>query len=242
MQTLRFSAAYFAATALWCAACTPKEPLAAEPASVPRPVILLTGFEPFGSEPVNSSWQAVRAFDGMEWNGYLLRARQIPVLWGAPMAALDRAIGELDPVAVFSFGQGSPDAFEVEAVARNHRAAYKDNQGRLPPAPTMVAGGPAEYRASADTARIAAALAAQAYPATQSRDAGSYLCEETLYTLEHLKATKHPDVYVMFCHVPIFGRTLPGSRQVVDGDYLRGFVGDVLAAWISDQSPVTSDR
>ena len=44
---------------------------AAEPENLP--VILLTGFEPFGREkPPNPSWEGIKALDGRRWKDYRL--------------------------------------------------------------------------------------------------------------------------------------------------------------------------
>src|SRR5215212_5780372 len=59
------------------------------------PAILLTGFEPFGKrKPPNPSWEAVKVLDGREWKGFRLVARQLPVVWRAPLGCLDAWIGE----------------------------------------------------------------------------------------------------------------------------------------------------
>ena len=83
-----------------------------KPASAP-PVILLTGFEPFGpNKPPNPSWEGIKKLDGRTWRGHKLVARQFKVIWGEPLAQLNKLIDELHPVAVFSFGQGGGYALE----------------------------------------------------------------------------------------------------------------------------------
>src|ERR1051325_1201190 len=50
--------------------------------SASRPVILLTGFEPFGKDrPANPSWEGIKELDGQTWNGYRLVCKQLPVIW-----------------------------------------------------------------------------------------------------------------------------------------------------------------
>jgi hypothetical protein len=121
-------------------------------------------------------------------------------------------------------------------LARNRRAAISDNLGQLPPLPSIVAEGPDEYRATIDAAALAKALADDAAPVRISTDAGQYLCEETLYTLEHLKATRDFAGDVMFCHVPPLGARI-GDR-VVDAAYVQRFVERLLAAWANgDKAP-----
>jgi hypothetical protein len=144
------------------------------------------------------------------------------------MEQLEQAISELRPAAVFAFGQGSPGAVALETRASNQRGHGRDNRGDLPQSPVVVPGGPDILQATADCDRLARALREKGYPVQVSTDAGRYLCEETLYALEHLKA-KRQLRFVLFCHVPPLDSVI-GSEKVTAG-YVRQFVLDVLDAW-----------
>lgn len=204
-----------------------------------QPAILLTGFEPFGeAKPPNPSWEAIKDLDGAEWNGRRLVARQLPVVWGEPLERIADWAAREKPVAVFAFGQGRPGGFSIETLARNRRAPYPDNLGATPKTPNIVDGGPDSLPASIDAPQLVKALAAKGYAINASTDAGGYLCEETLYALEHLKANHKIDGPVMFCHVPPLGSKI--RDQVVDADYVAKFVKDLLMAW--NQSEADSPR
>lgn len=194
------------------------------------PVILLTGFEPFGPDrPDNPSWEGIKALDGREWRGCKLVARRIPVVWGEPLKRLEALADELKPVAVFSFGQGLPGSYTVEAVARNRRAPYPDNDGRRPDSPTVTPDGPDELRATAEVDRLVRELAAKGHVVRRSEDAGRYLCEETLYSLETLKGAGKLRGTVVFSHVPPLGAKVGG--RPVDAEAVRRYVLDLLNAW-----------
>ena len=47
-----------------------------------NPTILLTGFEPFGGETVNPSWEIARALDGWVCEGRTVRAARLPCAFG----------------------------------------------------------------------------------------------------------------------------------------------------------------
>ena len=192
-------------------------------------VILLTGFEPFGpKKSPNPSWEAIAALDGRSWKGYQLVCKQMKVVWGAPLQQLQAWITEYKPVAVFSFGQGRPGGFSLESKALNQRSArLLDNNSAPPPTAAIVDGGPAEFQATIACAELAARLSKQGYQVRVSKDAGAYLCEETLYTLEYLK-TKHPLQTVSFCHVPPLGTLLDGKP--VTATRVQLFVEDLLEA------------
>jgi pyroglutamyl-peptidase len=196
------------------------------------PVILLTGFEPFGpGKPANPSWEGIRELDGQEWHGRRLVAREMKVEWGAPLPALTRLIDELHPVAIFSFGQGG--GYAIETVAQNKRGMYPDNAGQLPIEPTITIDGPAEYRATIDAEALARELASRDRRVRLSTEAGDYLCEEMLYSLEHLKANSKSPLAVAFCHVPPL-QTAAGTNKVTPA-VIQSFVKDVLAAWEATQ-------
>src|SRR5262245_41792558 len=57
------------------------------------PVILLTGYEPFGAERhPNPSWEGVKKLNGRVWRGHRLVARQVKVVWGEPKHHLEKLI------------------------------------------------------------------------------------------------------------------------------------------------------
>jgi len=65
-------------------------------AAAEKPVILLTGFEPFGEQrPPNPSWEGIAKLNDTEWQGYRLVSLQIPVIWGAPLKELEPRIQQL---------------------------------------------------------------------------------------------------------------------------------------------------
>ena len=76
---------------------------------------------------------------------------------------------------------------------------------------------------------MAKPLAAKGYPIRVSTNAGQYLCEECLYSLEYLKQKHDLAATVLFCHVPPLGAQVAG--RAVDAAYVQQFVLDLLAAW-----------
>lgn len=210
---------------------------AATPESDPAPtVILLTGFEPFGpGRPPNSSWEGIRRLDGLAWRGHRLVCREMKVAWGQPLRQLESWSAELRPAAIFSFGQGAAAGYRIETVAHNRRGDGLDNDGSRPPAAEIVADGPARLAASAPAKGLAAALVERKHPATVSADAGRYLCEECLYSLEHLRSRADRPIDVLFCHVPPLG-AITGGQRITDIQ-VEAFVLDLLDAWLRQRVP-----
>ena len=214
---------------------------AAEPAgSVAKkqdlPVILLTGYEPFGpGKPANPSWEGIKKLDGQERNGYRLVTYELPVVWGAPLPALTKLIDDFHPAAIFSFGQGS--GYTIETLAQNKRGAFPDNAGKLPRQPVIVPDGPAEYPATIDAEGLAKRLKSRGQTVRISTEAGNYLCEEALYSLEHLKANARQPLAVAFCHVPPL--KVDASQGPATPEMVQAFVESVLDAWAEQLRPAT---
>jgi pyrrolidone-carboxylate peptidase len=189
----------------------------------PLPVILMTGFEPFGrSRPPNPSWEGVKQFDGEEWKGFRIVSRQLPVVWGAPLEHLTQWIDEFQPVAVFSFGQGG--GYSLETLAENTRGGGRDNLGEKPIRDQIVVGGASEFSSTLDAEKIAEAIAQRGFRVRISREAGNYLCEECLYSLEHLRNARELDATVMFCHIPPLSNEFSPSNA-------KEFMRAVLESW-----------
>jgi len=203
-----------------------------------RPVILLTGFEPFGDDlPPNPSWEGIKQLDGSEWKGFQLVSKQTRVVWGAPLEQLQGWIAEYQPVAIFSFGQAKEESvtFSLESKARNKRKDIGDNRDEHPRQPTIVEGGPPELLASCAYEKLARLLAEKSYPIRVSEDAGRYLCNEMLYDLEYLKSTKKLEASVLFCHVPPLGAEIDGKAMAAE--YVQQFVKDMLESWYALERP-----
>jgi pyroglutamyl-peptidase len=209
--------------------------------------ILITGFAPFDGREHNASWIAARSLVASPppaiASGYALRAVQIPVCWGAPRSILAPIITHWQPDYILSMGEGKPDVFMLETLACNTRKERTDNEGRLPAGAPIYAGGPAYYRSSAPCERIADRLHLADIPIVLSTDAGAFLCEELLYTLEAFRA-EYPSLQgVLFAHLPPFNTPLTyrNTPCQCDETVLLDFASQLLRAVVdaSPQSPAT---
>ena len=107
--------------------------------------VLITGFEPFGGESVNPSWEVVSGLDNAIIGECRVVARQLPCVFGESLAVLNGAIDALSPSLVLAVGQaGGRTDVTVERVAINvDDARIADNQGQQPVDVPIVANGPA---------------------------------------------------------------------------------------------------
>ncbi|WP_274917317.1 pyroglutamyl-peptidase I [Streptomyces sp. WZ-12] len=166
--------------------------------------VLLTGFEPFGGESLNPSWEAVRAAVAAPLDGVQLYAAELPCVYGGSVTALRAAIAGIRPDVVVCVGQagGRPD-ITVERVAVNiDDARMPDGAGAEPIDEPIVPGGPAAYFATLPIKACVAAVRAAGLPASVSHTAGSFVCNHVFYGLAHLIATELPQMRGGFVHVP----------------------------------------
>lgn len=145
--------------------------------------ILLTGFGPFGRHARNASEEAVRRLDGVEVEGFVLRALPLPVQFERATAALEEAL-ESPPVAVLACGvHDEPGGlFRLELGAKNERHyAIADVDGQVVQDGVVEVGGPAVVYSTLPVAAIKQTLDAAGLPAELSDDAGRYLCNAVFY-------------------------------------------------------------
>ena len=165
--------------------------------------ILITGFEPFGGEIVNPSWEVAKQLDGLIVAGAQLVAVQLPCVFSKSLLALSDALEAHHPNMVLSLGQadGRRD-FSIERVAINVcDARIPDNEGAQPIDEPVVPDGPAAYFSSLPIKKMAAALKAQGFPAAISQTAGTFVCNQVFYGLQHALAGK--GTMSGFVHVPL---------------------------------------
>jgi pyroglutamyl-peptidase len=168
-----------------------------------RPTVLLTGFEPFGGETENPSWEAVRALQGARIAGHRVEARCLPVVFGESIVAMRQAIRDTKPKLVVCVGQaGGRSAISLERVAINVDDARRpDNTGAAPIDSPVVAGGPAAYFSTLPIKRLRQALQRAGIPAEISNSAGTYVCNHVFYGLMHALRTRR-GVPAGFVHIP----------------------------------------
>ncbi|KFK95133.1 MULTISPECIES: pyroglutamyl-peptidase I [unclassified Serratia (in: enterobacteria)] len=165
--------------------------------------VLITGFEPFGGERVNPSWEVVKQLDEREVAGVRVVARQLPCVFGEALTALNAAIDELQPVLVLAIGQaGGRVDITLERVAINvDDARIPDNRGQQPIDQAIVEHGPAAYFSTLPIKAMVSAMREAGIPASVSQTAGTYVCNHVMYGLLH-RLSEQPAVKGGFIHIP----------------------------------------
>lgn len=163
--------------------------------------LLITGFDPFGGETVNPSWEAVRRLPPMI-GSYELTKLQIPTVFVSAFQTVLTAAQSLQPDVVLCIGQaGGRNGITPEVIGINlQEARIADNAGNQPVNTPVVAGGPAAYFSTVPVREILTALTQAGYPASLSSTAGMFVCNDVLYRLLHYYHGSK--TLVGFIHVP----------------------------------------
>jgi pyroglutamyl-peptidase len=166
--------------------------------------ILVTGFDPFGGEPVNPALESVKKLKGMIIEDYEVKVREIPTVFDKSIDHLIEAIEEVQPEMVICVGQagGRPD-MTVERVAINvNDARIPDNDGNQPIDTEVVQGGPVGYWSTLPIKAMVKEMNEQGIPASVSHTAGTFVCNHLFYGLMHYIAKNNERIRGGFIHIP----------------------------------------
>ena len=166
--------------------------------------ILVTGFEPFGSEDRNPSAEVVEALPDAVGTIELIKM-VLPVERYTCADLVKQAIEEHRPDAVLSIGQaGGRPAISVERVAVNlDDYRIDDNAGNQPQEEPVVPGGPDAYFTNIPVADMAKAIRMAAnVPAFPSLSAGTFVCNHLMYSVRHWIEEQGLPTRFCFIHVP----------------------------------------
>ena len=163
--------------------------------------LLITGFDPFGGESLNPSWEAVKRLPGTVGN-YELYKLQIPTIFGVASKKVLNMATEIKPDLILCIGQaGGRAAVTPERIAVNIRdARIPDNAGNQPQGESVEPNGPAAYFSTVPVKEMAETICALQLPATVSNSAGAFVCNDTLYALLH--HFNGSNTQVGFIHIP----------------------------------------
>jgi pyroglutamyl-peptidase len=168
-------------------------------------MILLTGFEPFGTYKDNPSADVAEALDGRMVGGRTVRSAILPVHHARAALVVARLIDEVAPSAIVHLGlAGGRARLALERVAVNVMDfEIADNAGYRACGEPCAPDGPAAYFSTLPLDAMLEALAAAGIPAYLSSTAGTYLCNQTFYTTRHLLEGRGAATPAGFIHLPL---------------------------------------
>ena len=173
--------------------------------------VLITGFDPFGGEPINPAYESVKLLPDKIADAEVIKL-EIPTVFSKSAQIVEEKIIEHKPNLVISVGQaGGRVGITVERVAINlAEARIPDNEGVQLIDQRIAEQGPAAYFATIPVREVVENVRERGIPCDISYSAGAYLCNWIMYSVLHMAATKYPGLIAGFIHVPY------ADEQVLD--------------------------
>ncbi|MDE6329281.1 MAG: pyroglutamyl-peptidase I [Muribaculaceae bacterium] len=162
--------------------------------------ILISCFEPFGRDVVNSSRQAVdRLPDTI--GQHIIQKVLLPVSFNRCSREMSEAICEFNPDMVIMTGQATREAICLERQAIN-RALSKgaDTDGVIASGGRIISGAPDAIFTIFPVDIIASSLAGDTGQSIKvSNSAGTFVCNRLYFDVLH----RYPTIPSLFVHLPI---------------------------------------
>jgi len=197
---------------------------------IARPKVLVTGFPPFPSAPVNPTQWLIETLQPSELKHLCdLRSGVIPVDYELAGDALNDLAKLHQPDIIINFGlAANATGIRLERLARNEIAANRvDNSGKAPDTKT-ICDGEETFSSGLPLEDIASELTAKGLPVQWSDDAGGYLCNYIFYLG---KAGRCPNVrtdMIGFIHVPLLAEerttNADGRLFITKADLMAGAI------------------
>ena len=190
--------------------------------------ILVTGFDPFGGQPVNPAREAVLRLPDTV-GGYEIAKLEIPTVFGRAAETVLQAAEKLHPHAILCVGQaGGRSAVTPEVVAINLReASIPDNAGNIPVNTPVIENATDASFATLPVRDMLKAAKERGIPCALSYTAGAFVCNDLLYTLLH--HYRDTDVKVGFVHIPYLpeqaGEGVPSMELNTAVEALTAMIG-----------------
>ena len=173
--------------------------------------ILVTGFEPFGGETVNASWEAAQKLEGWRHGDTVAVARLLPCAYDASVKKLISAIETIRPDALLMTGQAARRGVVcVERFAHNlDDATAPDNDGALRRGLRISRGAPEWLEAAVSVRTIARAISETGVTARVSRNDGAFVCNHLYFGALQYLNDKRSAIPAVFVHLPVTPEQAP---------------------------------
>lgn len=185
--------------------------------------ILLTGFEPFGSSDINSSWETAARIEMQSFDSVEIVVRQLPVSFKRVGEKIKELLEEIRPDVIIMLGQRSNSrSIDIERIAVNLMDSINgDNDGYNPKEVPIHPDTPLAYSSNLPVKSLRDCLTAKGIEAKVSNSAGLYVCNATYYNvLDEIHRNSLP-IKAVFVH-------LPKLREELTIDFLVNSVETII--------------
>lgn len=165
--------------------------------------ILVTGFDPFGTDKINPAIEAVKKLPA-EITGAEISKLEIPTIFNKCAEVVHQAILKQQPDYVLNIGQaGGRSALTPELIAINFDdGRIADNAGFQPINRSIHADGQNAYFTQLPVKAMAQAIIEAGLPSYVSTTAGTYVCNHIMYQVQYMIDKEFPDLKAGFMHIP----------------------------------------
>lgn len=165
--------------------------------------LLLTGYEPFLNFKTNPTDTAVRLFDGQMINDYKVIGKVYPVKFKEIDDLIKTDIENVNPDAIINLGlAGGIHTIDLERIAVNCIDGRADNDGFKPDGEKIYADGPDGLFSTLPLKHFEEVLKSKQIPVRISNSAGTYLCNNVMYTALYQLQEQGREIPAGFIHVP----------------------------------------
>ena len=173
--------------------------------------ILVTGFDPFGGEPINPAIESVKKLPDNIAGAEIIKL-EIPTVKKKSIEKIEKAIEEYNPDVILSIGQaGGRFDISIERIGINlDDFRIPDNEGNQIIDEPIFPDGENSYFVKLPVKAMVQNVQKNNIPASVSYTAGTFVCNHVLYGVLYLIEKKYKGKKSGFIHIPF----LP--QQVVD--------------------------
>ena len=195
--------------------------------------ILVTGFDPFGSDKINPAIEAVKKLPDTIKGAKIIKL-EIPTVFNKSAQVVHQAIVKEQPDYVLNVGQaGGRSALTPERVAINiNDGRIPDNDGYQPLDEPIQPDGDTAYFTQLPIKAMSKAIRAAGLPAIVSNTAGTYVCNHIFYQVQYMRTKEFPKLKAGFIHIPFLPEqviTRPNQPSMALADIVKGLTAAIGA-------------
>ncbi|HEM5145195.1 TPA: pyroglutamyl-peptidase I [Streptococcus suis] len=188
--------------------------------------IIVTGFDPFGGEPINPALETIKSLPKTIAGAEIILV-EIPTVFDKAADVLEEKMAEHLPDAVLCIGQagGRVDLTPERIAINQDDARIPDNEGQQPIDRTIRKDGQPAYFSTLPIKAMVEAIHRIGLPASVSNTAGTFVCNHLMYQALYLAEKQFPKTKAGFLHIPFLPEQVvdkPGLASMSLNDIVRG--------------------
>lgn len=195
--------------------------------------ILVTGFDPFGTDKVNPAIETVKSLPDKIAGAEIIKI-EIPTIFNKCAEVVHQAILDNHPDYVLNIGQaGGRYALTPEFVAINFDdGRIPDNAGFQPHDQPIHEDGQNAYFTQLPVKAMTQAIIEAGIPSHVSTTAGTYVCNHIMYQVQYMIDKEFPTLKAGFIHIPFLPNQVtkrPNTPSLSLADDILGITAAISA-------------